>query len=254
MGKNPNSKSKPVKHDEPMTSAMKFFLCGCVAELYLLVVRRFYINGTLEQVVSWDSYLNYLLYAGLAVAVIGVVLSVVWRKAPKLRTVGWIVLGAGVFLAVANYLIRTYVAAAVTLLCVVVPVAMLLGILWSLYDRECAWALTVLGASLIMLWICRREMNSMYLGTTVKVLAVIYIILLAAVAVMAHQADKNNGLIGKVRVLPADADVLPVYVACGLSAAAMVVALVSTTIAYYAIWALAIVAFALAVYYTVKQL
>ena len=127
MGKNPNSKSKPVKRDEPMTSAMKFFLCGCVAELYLLVVRRFYINGTLEQVVSWDSYLNYLLYAGVAVAAVGVILSVVWRKLPKRRTIGLGVLAAGVFLAVANYLIRTYVASAVTLLCVVVPVVMLLG-------------------------------------------------------------------------------------------------------------------------------
>lgn len=254
MGKNPNSKAKPVKRDEPMTSAMKFFLCGCVAELYLLVVRRFYINGTLEQVVAWDSYLNYLLYVGIGVAVLGAILSAVWHKLPKRRTIGWGVLAAGVFLAVANYLIRAYVAAAVTLLCVIVPVVMLLGILWSLYDRECAWSLTILGASLILLWICRREMNSMYLGTTVKVLAVIYIILLAAMAFMAHQADKNSGLIGKLRVLPVDADVLPVYVACGLSAAAMAAALVSTTVAYYAIWALAIVAFALAVYYTVKQL
>ena len=177
MGKNPNSKAKPVKRDEPMTSAMKFFLCGCVAELYLLVVRRFYINGTLEQVVAWDSYLNYLLYVGIGVAVLGAILSAVWHKLPKRRAIGWGVLAAGVFLAVANYLIRAYVASAVTLLCVIVPVVMLLGILWSLYDRECAWSLTILGASLILLWICRREMNSMYLGTTVKVLAVIYIIL-----------------------------------------------------------------------------
>ena len=108
MGKNPNSKAKPVKRDEPMTSAMKFFLCGCVAELYLLVVRRFYINGTLEQVVAWDSYLNYLLYVGIGVAVLGAILSAVWHKLPKRRAIGWGVLAAGVFLAVANYLIRAY--------------------------------------------------------------------------------------------------------------------------------------------------
>ena len=39
-----------------------------------------------------------------------------------------------------------------------------------------------------------------------------------------------------------------------LSAAAMLTALFSTTLAYYAMWALAIVVFGLAVYYTVKQL
>lgn len=47
---------------------------------------------------------------------------------------------------------------------------------------------------------------------------------------------------------------LPVYVACGLSLAAMVIVLFSSTAAYYVMWALAIIVFGLAVYYTVKQL
>ena len=40
----------------------------------------------------------------------------------------------------------------------------------------------------------------------------------------------------------------------GLSLASMAIALVSSAAAYYAMWALAIIAFGLAVYYTVKQL
>ena len=43
MAKNPNKKVAPK--DEPMNGAMKFFLAGCVAELYLLILRRFYINA-----------------------------------------------------------------------------------------------------------------------------------------------------------------------------------------------------------------
>ena len=54
MAKNPNRKPNPAKKDDSMPGAMKFFLAGCVAELYLLVVRRFYVNGTLEKVVAWD--------------------------------------------------------------------------------------------------------------------------------------------------------------------------------------------------------
>ena len=46
MAKNPNSRPRPAKREEPMNGAMKFFLAGCVAELYLLIIRRFYINGT----------------------------------------------------------------------------------------------------------------------------------------------------------------------------------------------------------------
>lgn len=43
MAKNPSKKA--VGKDEPMNGAMKFFLAGCVAELYLLILRRFYVNA-----------------------------------------------------------------------------------------------------------------------------------------------------------------------------------------------------------------
>ena len=42
MANNPNKKVSPK--DEPMNGAMKFFLAGCIAELYLLILRRFYKN------------------------------------------------------------------------------------------------------------------------------------------------------------------------------------------------------------------
>ena len=254
MSKNPNSKSKQVKRDDSMNGALKFFLAGCVAELYLLILRRFYVNGTLEQVVAWDGYLNYFLYGGLAILVVGLVLALVWKQAKSKRAIGWWIFGVGVFLAASSGFIRLYYSSALTLLCIVVPVVMLLGILWNLYDRECAWALSILGFSLIALWVCRRSMNSMYVGNTVKIGAALYLVLLIVIAVLARQADKKGGLVGAVRVLPADADVLPIYVACGLSFVALLSAFFNATVAYYAMWALALVVFALAVYYTVKQL
>ena len=253
MPKNPNNK-KPVKRDEPMTSAMKFFLAGLVAELYLLIIRRFYINGTAEQMIFWfDKLLPAFTFAGLAILAVGLVLSVLWRSGGK-RVFGWWAAGAGAFLALSTGLVWRMNAPALTFLTVLVPVIMLLGILWNLYDRECAYALTILGISLIALWAGRRAFVSMYLGTASKVIAVIYILLLAAAAWMARSASQKGGMLGKLRLLPANADVMPIYVACGLSAAALIVALISSAVAYYAMWALALVVFALAVYYTVKQL
>ena len=93
MAKNPNSRPRPAKREEPMNGAMKFFLAGCVAELYLLIIRRFYINGTGKQVVAWDSYLIGLAWAGVAVAAIGAVLSFLWRADQKKRKIGWVILG-----------------------------------------------------------------------------------------------------------------------------------------------------------------
>jgi hypothetical protein len=243
MAKNPNNKA--AKRDEPMNGAMKFFLSGCVAELYLLIIRRFYIYGTATQVIAWYSYLVVLGWIGVAILALGALLTYLW-KADKKRDIGLGVGGAGAFLALASFLPH-YNMSVLTLLLVVVPVAMLLGILWNLYDRECAVSLTILGVSLIALWVCKRVGTSIYLGSYVKVVVVVYIVVLAVVAWMTKQGKLQ-------KVLPASADPLPVYVACGLSLVALLAALISTTTAYYAMWLLAIVVFGLAVYYTVKQL
>ena len=247
MPKHPNSKSKQVKRDEPMTGAMKFFLAGCVAELYLLIIRRFYMQSPdVVKILWYDRYLWVLLGVGAAILVAGVVGGLLLRGDKKKRTIAWCVAAAGAFLGGAAGLVRWNVST-LTLLTVVVPVVMVLGVLWNLYDRECALSLTILGASLIALWICRKQMYSMFLGTYVKIFAVVYILVLIAVALLTKQ--------GKLKkLLPASADPLPVYVACGLSAVAMLGTLFSSIVAYYAMWALAIVVFGLAVYYTVKQL
>lgn len=255
MPKNPNHRSKPVKRDEPMTRAMRFFLAGCVAELYLLIVRRYYVNGSAQQQIAWfDRYLWVLAGLGAAVLILGVVLAAMWKADKKKRVVGWYTAAGGAFLAVSALLIRALNAPAVTVLSVVVPVAMLLVVLWGLYDRECAAALTILGVSLVFLWICRRALANIYYGTLVRVAAVVFLVLLAAAVYLARRAGKNGGKLGKRRLLPADADPLPIYTACGLSAAAVAAVLISVNVAYYAMWVLAIVVFALAVYYTVKQL
>ena len=245
MLKNPNS--KPVKRDEPMSGAMKFFLAGWVAELYLLIVRRFYINGTMDQMIAWyDYYLLYLMGAGAVVLLIGAVCAVRWKANKKKLCLALYLAAAGAFLGLSALLTR-WNPSTVTLMSVVVPIAMVLSILWSLYDRECALSLTILGITIIALWICRKQLSSISLGTYVKVFAVVYILALVAAVLLT-----KLGKLGKL--LPAKASHLPVYVACGLSAAAMLAALFNTALAYYATWILAIVVFGLAVYYTVKQL
>ena len=90
-------------------------------------------------------------------------------------------------------------------------------------------------------------MSSMYLGTYVKIGAVVYLLLVAAIAYLTYK-DKLT------KLLPASCEKFPVYLACGLSAVGVLLAFFVPSILYYAMWALAIVVFALAVYYTVKQL
>lgn len=231
-----------------MNSAMKFFLAGCVAELYLLLIRRFYINADSEiQRIAWyDSYLWILTGVGAVILAAGLLCACLWRADSKKRLIGWALTGAGIYAAAVPALVRWNMSS-MTLLMVLVPALILLGILWTLYDRECALALTILGVSLIVVWVCRRAFSSSVVGLYVKIAAVAYLALLAALAIQVKR--KKLG-----KLFPTDADPLPVYMACGLSLAAILISMISATVAYYAMWTMAIIVFGLAVYYTVKQL
>ena len=248
MSKNHNNRPKPTKKSEPMNGTMKFFLAGCLAELYVLIIRRFYINGTIEAQVLWfDQYLKNLSIAGGVIFAIGVILTAALHKDNKKRSVGLVVTGAGAFLACSTLLIWWMNSTAVSLLCIIIPAVMLLGVLWNLYDKECALSLSILAAALILLWVCRRGINSFTFGIYVKIIAVAFLVLCVALIVLAKRGKLD-------RFLSEDADPLPVYVASGLSIVSVGIALFSANIAYYAMWVLAVVIFALAVYYTVKQL
>jgi len=246
MAKNPNK--KPMKRDNSLYGATIFFLAACLAEFYLLALRKYYIHGDVAtEVLVW--YDRLLIFAGLGavVLVVGVVLSILWKADDRKRLTGWCLTAIGVFFGAGSLLIRTYVEPAVMLLSVVVPVVMVLSVLWAFYERECSLSLTILSISLVVLWVCRRLFSSLTLGMPVKVLSVVYILLLGGLCYLA-----KNGKLNKF--LSPDADLLPLYVSCGLSAAGIVLGLFSAAVAYYAMWALGIVLFALAVYYTVKQL
>lgn len=239
----------------PMNGALKYFLGGCVAEFYLLLVRRYYVNGTAEQLVAWDPILQKLMYMGLALFAIGVVLAVLWRKTRDWkRSTAQIVLLSGLFLAVGNWVIRAVYPNGSMVMCVLVPAVMLLGVLWSLYARECFYALSVLCSGILAVWICRHGAESSLWRLRVMLGVGIYLVLLAATVFFTYRAEHNKGLLGSFRFLPADADHLVIYAACGLSAAATVLSLMSAFIAYYALWVLGLVVFALAVYYTVREL
>ncbi|MDE6455332.1 MAG: hypothetical protein K2L38_05390 [Dysosmobacter sp.] len=245
MAKNPNGKS--MKRDNSLYGATIFFFAACLAEFYLLILRRDYIHGTAENTLAW--YDRLLVFAGLgaAVLVLGAVLSVLWKTDERRRLIGWGLTGLGAFFACGSVLIRLYFESAVVLLSVVVPVLMVLTIIWSFYDRECSVAMTALSGTLILLWVCRRLFNHLTRGVPVKVLAVAYVLALLGLCWLA-----KNKKLGKL--LPPEADLAPVYAAAGLSAAAVALGLLSAAAAYYAMWGLGIVVFALAVYYTVKQL
>lgn len=228
MSKKPVKKS--VKYDGPMTPGMKFFLAACVAQLYLLIVNRFYINGTIDQVYAWIGYLKIFAVLGVAAAAAGAV----WMKKGKNREIGWYILGGGAFVAAANALVYWNMETLSALL-VIVPVVLVVDVLWWLFDRDSALSLTILAAALVVVWLNRRAD-----ALAVKALAVAVLVALAGLLGLAKKWKiKTGGML---------------YASCVIGALGTAAAMVSTAVAYYAMWVLAAAMFCMAVYYTVKQL
>ena len=43
-----NKADELKKDNAPLNGALKFFIGGCLAEIYLLMVRKYYINGNVD--------------------------------------------------------------------------------------------------------------------------------------------------------------------------------------------------------------
>ena len=231
MSKKPVKKS--VKYDGPMTNGMKFFLAGCVAQLYLLIVNRCYVEGTIDQMLAWNGYLKILAVLG-AVAPLGGAAALKKGNA-KDRELYWYLAGGGAFLAAASALVWWNMGA-LSLLTTVVPAVLVIDVLWWLFDRESALSLTVLAVAMLMAWMNRRA---------------------DAMAVKALSAAAAAGVAGLevAFVRSKDKKVNPMLlVSCLIAIFSIVAAMVSGALAYYVMWALAAVIFCMAVYYTVKQL
>ncbi|MBQ8389873.1 MAG: hypothetical protein IJX52_02710 [Oscillibacter sp.] len=233
------SVKKSVRYDGPMTAGMRFFLAGCVAELYLLIIRRFYVNGTIDQVLAWYNYLLVFAVLGVIAAIAGIVLLRKWKGSKAKTEAAWYFVGGGAFAAAASLLIR-YNMSALSILTTLIPVVLVIDILWWLFDKDSALSLTALAGALVMVWLLRRSGHIAVKGGAVAFLAA-----LAALVGAVKQ--------GKLKKVSAEGKKM-LLISCGLSAIGTAAALVSSTIAYYAMWALAAVIFCMAVYYTVKQL
>ena len=256
MAPNHNKKKTDGKNNPAMKIATRIFAAGACAEIFLLAVYRYYVRGSINEVLAWHhTYLPALPWVGLVLVIAGLLLLFVGKKdCVRKTTVARILVGAGVFVAVTTPMIRVWYTAALTPLCVVVPGLMILGIAWFLYDRECVYALAILCSAAMMLWICRECLPVPARQMIARVLAVVWLVVAAAAALLLQKVRRADGMFRQVRLLPATADYRLIYAALGISAALVLAGMLSVVLAYYALWAAAVAIFAVAVYYTVQQL
>lgn len=229
------------------TLAIRSMLCGVAAEAFLLIVRR-YAAGTMRQVVIWNErYLPIMAGIGAAILAIGAILTGLQRGDQLKRTIGLYLCAAGAFVATVA-LLAIWNLTFLDRLIAVVPIITILGIVWGLYDRTCAVSLTVLGVGMVSTWLFSRTMQPFSPHLTLsRALAVLILLALAALLGLLWNGSLKS-------FLPLGANTLLLYVSLSLTFAGVLATLVSVGAATYATWTLALVAFGLLVYYTVKQI
>ncbi len=257
MAKNNKHTERMAKSDRNVNRAMILLMVGLIAEFYLLMVNNYFVKGAVGQVLTMMTVLKVLGIAGAALFGAGLVLWFMRKKWTRFAPAAPWLLSIGFFFAVSSQLMLKIYPQGTTVMCVLVPVAMLLGIVFLLYPREFSLQALALTAAMMAMYLIHRGGGSDTWRGLVIGCSVFAALVIAALAVAVSKAGKNGGKLeklGDLRIVSVDGNYKLIYAVLAVCVAAIVIALFATGIAYYGLWVLAVGTFLLAVYYTVKMM
>ena len=257
MAKNNKHTERMAKSDRNVNRAMILLMVGLIAEFYLLMVNNYFVKGAVGQVLTMMTVLKVLGIAGAALFGAGLVLWLMRKKWTRFAPAAPWLLSIGFFFAVSSQLMLKIYPQGTTVMCVLVPVAMLLGIVFLLYPREFSLQALALTAAMMAMYLIHRGGGSDTWHGLVVGCSVFAALVIAALAVAVSKAGKNGGKLeklGDLRIVSVDGNYKLIYAVLAVCVAAIVIALFATGIAYYGLWVLAVGTFLLAVYYTIKMM
>lgn len=246
--------AKKQKEDQALNRVLWWFGGAVVLEFLLLLLNRFYINFNAEGAALARSIFRFL--RGFAwVCLASAVATAAWwmlrrKKGGKTFLPGALFISSLV-LAVCCFVAGIGRGMGVKFLYVCVPVMAVLALVYYLYQREFFLVALQGGVALFALWFYYNffgRANALVYG----VLAVVLALSVAAAAVL-FVLQRGKGTLGKARLLPRKANYLPMYIAAGVTALAVLIALIfGQSAAYAAIFGVVAWLFGVAIYYTVR--
>ena len=259
MAKQPFSKKQAEKRrreDQALNRVFLIFLIGIVAECYLLMMERFFVNGTAQQLLGAAAAIQWLGILGGVAAAAGLVL-LVWKRAVRpLRIAGWWLLGAGAFFGLSSLMMYFLYPDGNRILCVAVPILAVLGLIFCLFQREFFLTAVVLGGAIFTLWVQRKGLGTPNWNTLVTVGSAVVLLGLAAAAALTRRMEKNRGRWPwkpQVRVFSTSCPYPALYLVYAVAFAVILAGLFAVSVIYYyTTWGLGVLLFALAVFYTTK--
>lgn len=257
MAKKTNVKraARVEKNNRNMNRALELLTAGFLAEFYLLLINNYFVRGTVNQLVTVSHLLEGLVYAGLVLVAAGIVLLIVGKKKNKgfTKLTKWLLI-AGVFLTLSSELMLKVYPQGTTAMCIFVPVVMILGVIFLMYQREFSVQTAALAISILAMVLLSRGAGNANWSLLVKGYSICAAVVVAILLVVACAAQRGDGCIGSVRIFQSGAGYKVLCVVLAVCLAAIIAALFVSSLAYYGVWGLSVLLFILAVYYTVKML
>lgn len=246
------------QEDASLNRVLIWFGGAVVAEALMLLVRRFYLNYTVKEIMlayHLEKVIHTLIYVGAAGFAVSLVWAIVAAKLHKSAALPHALTVIFALTGVFSKVTWQYRDGGVNLICVLIPVATILALVYYLYQRECFLSIVLSSAGVLGLWIYRRA-NGGHTAVVYGYLAVLAAVLVAAVLLTLVMQKKHGSVVwrGKpVAVFSRNAAYVPVYVTAGIVAVALAAGVAAgMAVAYYLMLGLVAWIFVLAVYFTVR--
>lgn len=242
--------------DDKVFNRMLLWLAGAVVvELLLFLLQKVFVEFVFEASVAMavGTFFEIYAIAGLIIAAGCAAWAVVGARGGKSLllpvSIGAAALGLWVVAVVSRYIYPD----GVRILMMFPAAAAVLIIIYFLYQRPFFYNAILTGGGLLTLWLHGKYYTNHPRFITACVVG--GIVVLAAVAAVAFQLRKNDGKLGRVRILPPGSSYMMTWLTCGVTAAAMVVGLaLGVSLSHYLLYVLVGWLFAQAVFFTVKMM
>ena len=267
------------KDSKAVGKVLLTFVGAVLAVAYLMIVYRFYSHA--DTLLVTRSFLLIAAKAGAVGAACAIILAAAIKLRKNVVTVGRFKISgvaAAVFFtlfAFCNWFVAGYYLSGIQLLCVIIPAAAVLLMIYYCYQREFFVISLVSGIDIMLLWFLKSTnfggiaaaagwasagayVSSFWMPYQISGI-VAGLAATAACFAAAMKSKKKNGEIklgGMTLVLfPNKANYKTIFISCGVLAAALTAALIAgATGAYFAMMAAIAYLFIMAVYFTVKMM
>ena len=225
-----------------------------VAEIYFLLCYRFFVQGTMQTLVSMSRVIGVVGWIGLAALIVGVIAAIVRRRKRFGHAGAWLALLGAVLFAGGRLMLAVY-PTGTTVMCVAVPLLALAGFVYYLYQKEFFCAGLGMGLAVVGMWFARRAANGAALGGMALVVEAVLVVLVLVLLGISVAAGRNGGKWGKgekARSLFSGTTHYGVlYGALVIAAVILLLGTFVPAITLYLMWIGIALLFVLAVYYTI---